>query len=59
MKYILLLTLLSGCAMIPCPGTTPYDPQLCRGERWVQYRNFEYEAIIRRENGEEWWKELN
>lgn len=56
MKYIALLTILSGCAIIPlpCPGTRPYDPQLCRGETWDQYPNFEYEAIIRRENGEYW-----
>ena len=61
MRYFLAIAILalSGCSALDnyqptCPGLRPYDPQLCRGEKWQQIPNFEHEAQKRRANGEYW-----
>lgn len=44
----LTVTSLSGCfALAPplCPGTRAYDPQICRGEKWVHIPNPPYYAL--------------
>jgi hypothetical protein len=35
-------------------GYKPYDPCLKCGEQWHQLPNWEHEAIIRRNRGEQW-----
>jgi hypothetical protein len=37
-----------------CPGTTYYDPQVCRGEKFQSLPPFINEAKKRRERGEYW-----
>ena len=48
MRYLLAIAILAltGCSALDnyqptCPGLRPYDPQLCRGEKWQQIPNFE------------------
>jgi hypothetical protein len=39
---------LSGCLTLEkplCPGTRAYDPQICRGEKWVHIPNPPYAAL--------------
>jgi len=57
----LAVTLVSGCAsMDPMAvkkfyyGYKHYDPCLRCGEQWTQLPNWEHEAIIRRNRGEQW-----
>jgi hypothetical protein len=61
MRYLLIVSVLAltGCSVLDnyqptCPGLRPYDPQLCRGEKWQQIPNFENEAQKRRANKEYW-----
>jgi len=59
-RYLVILSIgLAGCTSLPtfqplCPGTRPYDPQICKGEKFQRLPNFENEAIIRRQRGEYW-----
>lgn len=52
-SILLFSLMLSGCGSINsvvanyqplCPGTRPYDPQICRGETWQRFPNFINEA---------------
>lgn len=58
---ILLLLLVQGCASLDTMtvkkhylGYKHYDPCIRCGERFQQLPNFEHEAIIRRNRGEQW-----
>jgi hypothetical protein len=63
MKYLhlVILSLISGCSSLePMQvkkhylGYRHYDPCIRCGEKFQQLPNFEHEAIIRRQRGEQW-----
>jgi hypothetical protein len=60
---LILIGCVAGCGSMDnflanyqplCPGTTYYDPQVCRGEKFQSLPPFINEAKKRRERGEYW-----
>jgi hypothetical protein len=63
-KYLLLAVLatqLTGCGTVSyydvkkaAMGYKPHDPCIRCGEKWQQLPNWQHEAVIRRNRGEQW-----